>query len=1256
MKRRVVLIIMIAALISLWGEALNIAPQPFECRVLSSDSQQTTLQLHIGSLDRTPVTIDGSTYEVLTLAGESNLYTTGVPDLPKVTRSLVIGNDAHMTVRVVDENFVEYPMQIAPSKGPISRSIDPATVPYSFGEAYRNDAFYPASGAALGRPYIMRDVRGIAVDLFPVRYNPMTGTVRVCTEMTVQIYRNGTDTDNVKTRGNGQVASSYLDIYRNHFVNWGNTRYTSIGEQGSMLVLCYSSFCESMQPFVNWKNQKGLPTELVDISTVGTTSTAIKSYIQTRYNEGNLAYVLLVGDSQQVPTFTVTQGGADPMYSLLEGDDNYPEIFVGRFSAENLTQLETQIQRTITYERDLADGEWLHKGVGIASEQGMGSGDDGESDWQHMNNIRTDLLGYNYTAVDQIYQTLGNASVATVNTSLNDGRSIINYCGHGSDTAWSTTGYSVSDINNTTLANDNMLPFIVSVACYNGNFVGRTCFGEGWLRAVNTSTGQPKGAIGAYMSSISQDWDPPMCAQDEITDLLIAEEKLTYGGLCYNGSCQMMDEYGASTTSSGAQMFLTWIIFGDPSLLVRTNTPEPFVADYNEAIIVGSESFTLQTNQIGALACLSYNNEIVSSGYTGENGNLTMTLGEMPEAGSLLTLTLTGYNMATLIDSISYLPATGAYLQVERLRTPSSVNLVYGQTSTLSINIENMGVSAATGVTATLSTDDPFITIDNGVAELGNIEPNSTPSFEGVFTVTPERNVTDQHRFAFTVTLTATNGDTWDGICFLTVDAPSVTPGVFVIDDSQGNADGSADPGETISCTLPINNTGHAELPAGTWYLGCNNGLVTISTTEFEVPAIPDSEACNITFSANLDSGIPLGTYIPVGLTLVSPDFTFSQRLGINVGAVYENFEGNMSGLPWNLYPSGSNAPWSLSSTSPFEGNTCLSSGTVTHSQNSAISVTVTLGSAGNITFAHRESSEEDFDELTFSIDGVYQAAWSGEADWEQSSFAVTAGTHTFLWDFDRDYSGDGGLNRVWIDDITFPSNGSASAPLVCASSTKMVFLDAAPGSPETQQLILFNMGTESLTGTITTPQWVTFTDGARMVTRNASRTDHRDTYEINLAPGEFRIVSVQFAPENSEDYTQSITITSNDPVMPTYSIRITNTTVGTQTDNVPSAATRFNGNYPNPFNPETTLSYTLGQNSDVTLVIYNIKGQAVRTLVKESQTAGNHTVRWNGTDDNGRPVGSGMYFGRFNSHSKNDPDKDDGKRFTSTKKMILLK
>ncbi|HPM01184.1 MAG TPA: T9SS type A sorting domain-containing protein [Candidatus Cloacimonadota bacterium] len=73
-------------------------------------------------------------------------------------------------------------------------------------------------------------------------------------------------------------------------------------------------------------------------------------------------------------------------------------------------------------------------------------------------------------------------------------------------------------------------------------------------------------------------------------------------------------------------------------------------------------------------------------------------------------------------------------------------------------------------------------------------------------------------------------------------------------------------------------------------------------------------------------------------------------------------------------------------------------------------------------------------------------------------------------------------------------------------------------------------------------------------------------------------------------------------------------------------------GNYPNPFNPTTTIAYQLTKSQPVNITVYNAKGQKVRNLLNSVITAGNHTVVWNGMDDHGKSVSSGIYYYRLST------------------------
>ncbi len=89
----------------------------------------------------------------------------------------------------------------------------------------------------------------------------------------------------------------------------------------------------------------------------------------------------------------------------------------------------------------------------------------------------------------------------------------------------------------------------------------------------------------------------------------------------------------------------------------------------------------------------------------------------------------------------------------------------------------------------------------------------------------------------------------------------------------------------------------------------------------------------------------------------------------------------------------------------------------------------------------------------------------------------------------------------------------------------------------------------------------------------------------------------------------------------------------------------RLLGNFPNPFNPSTTISYQLNRRMGVTLSVYDTRGRLVRTLVDGTEAAGRHDVGWDGVDHSGARVASGVYFARLAANGTVD-----------TRRMVLLK
>jgi len=147
-------------------------------------------------------------------------------------------------------------------------------------------------------------------------------------------------------------------------------------------------------------------------------------------------------------------------------------------------------------------------------------------------------------------------------------------------------------------------------------------------------------------------------------------------------------------------------------------------------------------------------------------------------------------------------------------------------------------------------------------------------------------------------------------------------------------------------------------------------------------------------------------------------------------------------------------------------------------------------------------------------------------------------------------------------------------------------------------------------------------------------------------APDEWTEFNYDLYAYKNENIHVAIQCVSNDAfAFMVDNVRVLGDEVSVDDPGIPATQTCLEANYPNPFNPETTISYNLAEGQNVRLEVYNVKGQLVRTLVSESKPAGKHSVIWNGLDDQNRPVSSGIYYYKLSAGS-----------FTNTKKMVLLK
>lgn len=847
------------------GKSEPAAPQ---VTLVSSSEQQVVVDFTLGGFALAKVNTPNGVQHIVSVPKMASMLEAGAPDLPQFPVPAIIGDKAEMNAVVVKSEYTDYQnVEIAPSKGNFSRQIDPADVPYSYGPMYAEDAFYPAIQAGLEAPYILRDYRGQNIMVRPFAYNPATKTLRVYHHLTIAMNKVSDNGANQKTarKATAKLSPEMKANYERRFVNFkeSNAKYTFLTDQGEMLVICPEQYMEAMQPFVDWKNQSGRPTTMVSVTEAGGNSdTQIKNYISGIYNdpERNLEFILLVGDYADITPHSMSGGRSDNWFGQLEGNDYYIEAFTGRFSVQSVQDVETHVNKVLYYERDMEEGlTWLNTGIGVSANEGAGSGHFGEADYVHINYIRDTLLHYTYETVTQQYSGVGSGTNANaISADVNNGATIINYCNHGSQTSWAVANYSNSHVN--ALVNDYKWPYIWSVACNNGEFNGN-CFGEAWLRATNNTTGVPTGAIGGMFSWISQPWQPPMYGQDEMVDILTgwrSGDKFchTFGGASLNGNMYILD---ASPSDQGAT-HNTWILFGDPSLMVRTDNPVSMNVACNPAVLMLGMSeleINVEDTEYG-IATLMMDGEVIATGQIG-NGICHLNFPALDNVG-MATLTLIGYNKVTEVMQMEVLPAEGAYITVSDYEPSfAAVN----RDTELSMSFKNVGVDPTDGVTnVTLTCDDERLSLLNNTAQFDILPANESVNLNKAFSFIIAEGVEDGTRFKIDVAMNC-GSKAWAGKVYITAGQAN-----FSYDGM--NWEGGFTPGETITLVANFQNIGHYMATNAIGTIQCENPNVTILNETVELGTIDPEGSAMCVFEIAIDEACPETEQIVVNFGLTA--------------------------------------------------------------------------------------------------------------------------------------------------------------------------------------------------------------------------------------------------------------------------------------------------------------------------------------------------------------------------------------------------
>ncbi|HPR18807.1 MAG TPA: C25 family cysteine peptidase, partial [Candidatus Cloacimonadota bacterium] len=505
------------------------------------------------------------------------------------------------------------------------------------------------------------------------------------------------------------------------------------------LVIAPQSCSALMEIFLHWKAQLGFKTKLAFLEDIGSTTNAIKDYIQNAYDNWDIPpeFVILVGDvsgnyilpSYYIDGYLTAWDVSDLSYSLLDGDDYFPDVLLGRFSIQGEMQLSTIISKIIHYEKTpYMDTDWFKSALMV----GLVSTDNGYSQRETLMSIRDKLLDFEYTKVDTFIAPAQFGHVLLENV-INSGQSLICYRGAGYVTYWSggLAGHMLQSSDVLNLSNGFMLPFVTSMTCGGGDFAADnapSCFGETWLGAGTPSI--PKGAIGFIGPSEhdTKTWFNNANASGIYQG--ITEEGInTCGEMLLRGKMELYNCYPfchqmGNALDSDQFYFYVYNLLGDPGLRVWTDTPKSVELTASD-VYAGSNYLTAfvttDDDKSGFTVALTNADSLVAVGYTDANGQVNIPIALTEES---YELTASKYGYIPQIIDIHVQETDMLTLQDYTF----SDKMISGQTIQVDLTIQNPTQVAASDVVIDLVSQDDYIVVTSDSVAVGSIPANQTCS------------------------------------------------------------------------------------------------------------------------------------------------------------------------------------------------------------------------------------------------------------------------------------------------------------------------------------------------------------------------------------------------------------------------------------------------------------------------------------------------------------------------------------------------
>lgn len=802
-----------------------------DVRVLQSDQQVVRLSFGVPEIEVGELAVQDQTFSSIRMNGEGIEEREGAPEVPSIVRMVMVDNTGNLNHHIENSSFTLTTLPHAPAPYvPLEegdRALDESADLVS-PEYYGNDAWYPQEVVTISEPATLRDVRFVLVTVYPVQVNAVTGEMRVYDQVDVAIENIGGSGSNEITHTPTSISPAFKELYRT-FPNFEHSYLDELPVlPGGHLYICdpNATVVGLVQNLVDWRRKRGIDAYIRTTTQTGSDATSIRNFILNEFatSNGALEYVTIVGDPDAGAPYTVVTGGSlDNTFATMGGGnpDPVPDLAVGRLPATSGGELGTMINTIIDYESDpyMTETDWYERAWCAAHTSQVPSN---PATKQYMRQI---MLQHGIPTVDfDVFS--GGMDLTTLQSRLEAGVCVFN-----DRMSW------IGEFSETLPASVNVgqqWPYVWVVTCATGTF-------SGFSPALNEEFVRTNNAIG----SVGMSGSGTHSRFNNILDgggmqTIFALDVRETGAAVVGAKLELYKNYwsvAGGSLQGNVTSFSSWCnLQGDPGVPVYLSIPQTLSVSHPISVTRGTNNVSVTVTSGGnpvanALVGLTKGTETFARGYTNAAGQINLPVG-LPTTGTL-DIVVTGKDLKAYIGTISVIDVNASLsfnsIAVDDDNTGGTVGdnndvLNPGETVDLSIVLQNTGTAqTVSGITGTLTTTTPGVTIVNGVQSYPNLNVSAASGPTTPFRVSVGAVFNNEPIALFLAVSSSAGSQT------VRVDFTPQAASVAFVSSSFPDGNNRLDPGEAGSFTVTMLNDGSRSLSNSSAILRSLNSYVSVS-------------------------------------------------------------------------------------------------------------------------------------------------------------------------------------------------------------------------------------------------------------------------------------------------------------------------------------------------------------------------------------------------------------------------------------------